>query len=56
MRVNAGYKATLKSEYALGVRVRRTTCGAHAVVFADPNVSEEAKEHAHDVLEERDAL
>lgn len=26
------------------------------VPSTDPNVSEEAKEHAHDILEERDAL
>jgi hypothetical protein len=48
-RVNAGYKATLKSTSlelsALYPRVDRP--------LADPNVSEEAKEHAREVLGER---
>ena len=52
VRVNAGYKATLKSELLIYTG-RERRADRHGV---DPNVSEEAKEHARDYLEERDAL
>ena len=51
-RVNAGYKATLKSMYPTNVWY----AGFADCRPTDPNVSEEAKQHAHDLLEERDAL
>ncbi|KAI0334649.1 hypothetical protein GY45DRAFT_1318255 [Cubamyces sp. BRFM 1775] len=53
VRQNAGYKATLKSEcYTFSCYTDRIV----TPVAPDPNVSEEAKEHAKDILEERDAF
>ena len=54
VRVNAGFKATLKSEFAyIPLMSAPSDPDMHV---SDPNVSEEAKQHARDVLEERSAL
>ena len=55
-RVNAGYKAALNSESAsyridLGMAIAVLTSG-----IADPRVSEEAKQHAREYLQEHGGL
>ena len=53
VRVNAGYKATLKSESTCILMSASSGSDMHV---SDPNVGEEAKQHAREVLEERSAL
>ena len=52
VRVIAGYKATLKSGLSISSSIRLMSL-TH---FSDPNVSQEAKDHARELLEERGAL
>ena len=53
-RVNAGYKATMKSEHRIDMVDVRGQTDVYARV--DPNVSEEAKEHARELLDSKGAI
>ena len=55
VRQNGGYKATLSSTCCLTSCCKGSTLRTIDTT-SDPQVSEEAKQHARDILEERDAL
>jgi hypothetical protein len=53
-RVLAGYKATMKSgRYVCSIRAHDIDIYVSFCVILDPNVSQEAKDHAREILEEK---